>query len=306
MNNRMIVIAGPTAVGKSAAAVRLAKKLNTEIVSADSMQVYKGMDIGTAKITESEMDGVRHHLTDCMDPHENYDVVRFKEMAEEACRDIQERGMIPIVCGGTGFYIQALLYDIDFTEEEGLPEYREELFMYAARNGNEALHRLLSDTDPSAALKIPLNNVKRTVRALEFFRIHNKLISEHNAAEEKKKEKAAYDSRLFVLYDEREKLYERINMRVDRMMERGFLSEVEALIKSGVDPKGTAMQAIGYKQLYEYLSGKCSYEEAVENIKTISRRYAKKQLTWFRREKDAIWVNAGEGDTVNEILGHLW
>lgn len=306
MNNKMIVIAGPTAVGKSAAAVKLAKQLNTEIVSADSMQVYRGMDIGTAKVNEAEKEGIRHHLIDCIDPHENYDVVRFKEMAKEACTDIQERGMIPIVCGGTGFYIQALLYDIDFTQEEGIPGLREELFELAEKKGTEVLHRILIDIDPEAAGKIPANNVKRTVRAIEFYRIHGQKISEHNEAEEARKEYSAYDSKLFVLYDERERLYERINRRVDMMLESGLLSEVQALIDAGVDPEGTAMQAIGYKQLYDYLNGKCSYEKAVEDIKTISRRYAKKQLTWFRREKDAIWVNAGEGDTADEILKHLW
>lgn len=306
MDNRMIVIAGPTAVGKSSVAVELAKKLNTEIVSADSMQVYKGMDVGTAKVTVTEMDGIRHHLIDCIDPHENYDVVRFKEMAKKACDDIRSRGMIPIVCGGTGFYIQALLYDVDFTEEEGLPSYREELFRISDEQGPEALHAMLLVTDPVAAAKIPANNVKRTVRALEFYKIHNKKISEHNEAEEARKITPVYDSRLFVLYDDREKLYDRINKRVDKMLEKGFLSEVKAFVSAGIDPKGTAMQAIGYKQLYEYLCGECSFEEAVTNIKTISRRYAKKQLTWFKREKNAIWINVGEGDTVNEILRHLW
>lgn len=306
MKNRMIIIAGPTAVGKSAAAVELALQLNTEIVSADSMQIYQGMDVGTAKITKEEMKGVRHHLIDCVDPHENYDVVRFKEMAKKACADITERGMIPVICGGTGFYIQALLYDIDFTEEEGLPEYRNELFRISEEKGADYLHEMLRNTDPEAAEKIPENNVKRTVRALEFYKIHGRRISEHNEEEESRKDTPAYDSRLFVLYDDRERLYERINRRVDIMLENGFLDEVINLSEAGVDPQGTAMQAIGYKQLYEYLQGKCSYEEAVCRIKTISRRYAKKQLTWFRREKNAVWIDAGKGDTVNEIRKHLW
>ena len=304
--NRIIVITGPTAVGKTGTAVRLAKLLGTEIISADSMQVYRGMDIGTAKVTGEEMDGVPHHLIDICDPMEEYDVTWFQKSARKAAAEIQEKGMIPIVCGGTGFYIQALLYDIDFKEEEeGLP-IRDALFRFAEENGKEALFDQLREVDPVSCERIPPENIKRVVRAIEFYRIHGEPISLHNEEQTKKREKSIYDSRLFVLYDERKALYERINQRVDRMMEEGLLEEAGRLLSSGVKKGCTSLQAIGYHELLPYFEEGAPLSQCVEQIKIDSRHYAKKQLTWFKREKDAIWINAGKGDTVSEIRKYLW
>ena len=301
---KLIIIAGPTAVGKSSAAVSLCRRLGGEVVSADSMQVYRRMDIGTAKITPEEMMGVPHHLIDVIEPWEDYNVVRFKEMAADALKGIYERGNIPVICGGTGFYIQALLYDIDFTEEKdtGL---REELYELAEKNGPIYMHELLKSIDPEAAEAIPANNVKRVVRAIEFYRLHHMKISEHNMRERQKE--SAYDSRFFVLTDDRRALYERIDRRVDLMVEKGLFEEVTALRAEGIKRGSTAMQGIGYREVYSYLEGEISSEEAVRLIKRNSRHYAKRQLTWFKRERNVTEINISEcGDTENELEKYLW
>ena len=297
---KLIIIAGPTAVGKSDVAVALAKRIDGEVISADSMQVYRGMDIGSAKITKKEMDGVLHHLIDVMDPHENYNVVRFQQMAKAAAADILSRGKIPILCGGTGFYIQAFLYDIDFTEEapsEGILAMEKALWQEAARTGGkEALHERLAAVDPASAAAIPLENAKRVIRALLFYEQHGTTISSHNAEQAMRKtpEHCVYDARFFVLTDKRSRLYERIDARVDAMMQNGFLEEVRKLKESGVPRDGTAMQGIGYRELYTCLQGELSLEEAVALIKKNSRHYAKRQLTWFRREPGVIWIDRSE------------
>ena len=304
---RLVVIAGPTGVGKTKASVRLAKKLGGEVVSADSMQIYKGMDIGTAKVTKEEMDGVPHHLIDILEPWENYDVTRFKAMAGEAVKGILERGHLPIVCGGTGFYIQALLYDIDFGAEEG-PDIRlrKELTELAERKGRDRVHELLKEIDPVSYEKIPANNLKRVIRAIEYHKLHGEPISAHNERERVKRE-SPYDFRFFALTDDRARLYERIDKRVERMMEQGLLSEVKGLKELGIPEGCTSMQAIGYRELIRYLRGELSLSEAVEEIKKNSRHYAKRQLTWLRRERDVIEINISEtGDVIDGFEKNLW
>lgn len=304
--NRIVVITGPTAVGKTRVSVQLAKTLGTEIISADSMQVYRGMDIGTAKVTEEEKEGIPHHLIDIRNPEEDWDVTRFQDLSRKEADKLQKNGKIPIVCGGTGFYIQALLYDTDFCEEGEPDGLRDELFTYARENGNEALHEMLRETDPVSYAKIPANNVKRVVRAIEFQRIHGIPISRHNEEESRKKEKSIYDARLFVLYDERAALFERINRRVDAMIRDGLLEEAEKIYRLGLRENCNAMLAIGYRELWPYFQGACSLPEAVEKIKLDSRHYAKKQLTWWKKDKNAIWINVSEGDPTDEIIRHLW
>lgn len=288
----MIILTGPTAVGKTAASIELAKAVNGEIISADSMQVYKYMDIGSAKITKEEMDGVPHHLVNVLDPMEDFNVVRFQQMAKAAMEGIYERGHIPIVVGGTGFYIQALLYDIDFTENENDDSYRKELEEMAKEKGEEFLHSQLALVDPESAEQIHFHNVKRVIRALEFYHQTGKKISEHNA-EEREKE-SAYHSAYFVLTDDRARLYDRIDRRVDLMMEQGLLQEVEYLRDRGLKREDVSMQGLGYKELFGYFDGEYSLEEAVRIIKRDTRHFAKRQLTWFRRERDVIWIDKSQ------------
>ena len=250
----LIILAGPTAVGKTALSIRLAKETGAEIISADSMQVYRGMDIGSAKITKEEMAGVPHYLVDVLEPEEDFNVVRFQNMAKDAAAKIWSKGKIPLVVGGTGFYIQALLYDIDFTENDGDESYRRELEKKASdEQGALELYEMLRNTDPKSAQEIHPRNIKRIIRALEFYRQTGKKISEHNEIQRQKE--SPYNYAYFVLNDERGRLYERIDRRVDLMMEQGLLEEVRALRERGVRKDSTAMQGLGYKELYAYLDG---------------------------------------------------
>jgi tRNA dimethylallyltransferase len=285
----LLILAGPTAVGKTSLSVRLAQMLHGSIVSADSMQVYRGMDIGTAKITEEEKQGIPHYLIDVLDPSEEFNVVLFQKMAKDAIREIHASGRLPILTGGTGFYIQALLYDIDFTSQKEDRTFRQQLEQTAGTEGPKVLHDMLRRVDPVSAEKIHENNIKRTIRALEFYRNTGRTISEHNA-EERQKE-SPYDYCYFVLTDDREKLYQRIEDRIDQMMEDGLVREVQSLIKQGIPRNSTAMQGLGYKEIYAYLSGESSLEEAVRLLKRDTRHFAKRQLTWFRREKQVIWID---------------
>ena len=285
----LMIIAGPTATGKSDAAVAVAKRLDGAVISADSMQVYRGMDIGSAKISADQMQGVDHYLLDCADPTESWNVVRFQTLAREAAARIHAQGKLPIVCGGTGFYIQALLYDIDFTPTKEDNAYRRQLEEIAAARGPEALHQMLKERDPDSAAAIHPNNVKRIIRALEFSEQSGSPISAHNARERSKE--SVYRAAYVVLTMDREKLYERIDRRVDIMMEQGLLEEVERLRAMGLTSKDVSMQGIGYRQILDYMEGKYDLEEAVRLIKRDTRHFAKRQLTWFRREKDVIWVN---------------
>ena len=303
----LVILTGPTAVGKTSLSINLAKAINGEIISADSMQIYKGMDIGTAKIMPEEMDGVTHHLIDVIDPTEDFHVVRFKEMVEAAIEEIYAKGKVPVICGGTGFYIQAILYDIDFTENEIDKSYRESLVKYAAEFGQDALHDKLKAIDPESAESIPAANVKRVIRAIEYYEQTGEKFSVHNATQKEKN--SPYNFAYFVLNDDRQLLYNRIDARVDKMIDEGLVDEVKSLVAKGVKKGMTAMDGIGYKELLDYLDGNGSLEDAVELIKKKSRNYAKRQLTWFRREKEVIWLDktvyTSEDMLLDEILSTL-
>ena len=288
----LIILTGPTAVGKTAASIGLAKAIGGEIISADSMQVYRYMDIGSAKIMSEEMNGVCHHLIDVLEPEEEFNVAVFQKMAKEAMQGIYERGHIPIVVGGTGFYIQALLYDIDFEKGEENTDYRKELEAYAKDHGAQSLHDRLREVDPKSADAIHANNVKRVIRALEYYHETGTQISEHNEAEREKE--SPYQFAYFVLNDVRSHLYERIDHRVDLMMEQGLLDEVTALKNRGCTREMVSMQGLGYKEILDYLDGKDSLEEAVTILKRDTRHFAKRQLTWFRRERDVRWIQKEE------------
>ena len=300
----LIILTGPTAVGKTAASIGLAKAVGGEIISADSMQVYRHMDIGSAKITEEEMQGPPHYLVDVLDPEEAFNVVRFQEMAKAAMQKIHDNGHIPIVVGGTGFYIQALLYDIDFTENASDFSFREELEKTAREKGAEYLHSLLKQADPEAAEQIHPHNIKRVIRALEFNRKTGQKISTHN--EQERRKQSPYEFAYFVLTDNREALYARIDRRVDKMMEQGLLEEVRALKDRGIARESVSMQGLGYKELLAYLDGEIPLEEAVRIIKRDTRHFAKRQLTWFRRERDVIWIDTQEiGQEEEKIVDYM-
>lgn len=288
----LIILTGPTAVGKTKASIGLAKAIGGEIISADSMQVYRHMDIGSAKITKEEMADVPHYLIDVLEPEEEFHVVRFQQMAKAAMTDIYSRGKIPIIVGGTGFYIQALLYDIDFTENEGDSVYREKLEALAEEKGAAYLHGQLAMVDPKSAEEIHANNIKRVIRALEFYHQTGQKISEHNERERQKE--SPYQFCYFVLNDRRECLYERIDQRVDQMIRNGLVQEVQTLKERGCTKQMVSMQGLGYKEIFSYLEGDCSLEEAVYIIKRDTRHFAKRQLTWFKRERDVIWVQKDE------------
>lgn len=304
MKKPLIILTGPTAVGKTKLSIRLAKAIGGEIISADSMQVYKGMDIGSAKIKQDEMEGVPHYLVDVLHPDEEFHVVRFQQMAKEALEKIYANGHIPIVVGGTGFYIQALLYDIDFTENEEDTEYRKELELLAKEKGAEYLHNMLRNVDEKAAEDIHANNVKRVIRALEFNKQTGQKISEHNEKERAKE--SPYDFCYFVLNVDRAKLYERIDRRIDEMLEEGLVEEVRALKEQGFTRNMVSMQGLGYKEILDYLNGECTLEEAVYILKRDTRHFAKRQITWFKRERDVIWVNKEDFHYQEEqILNYL-
>ncbi len=292
MKKPIIILTGPTAVGKTKASIGLAKALNGEIISADSMQVYKYMDIGSAKIRPEEMQGVKHYLVDVLDPEDEFHVVRFQQMAKQAMEEIYAKGKIPIVVGGTGFYIQALLYDIDFTESNEDTAYRDELEHLASEKGADYLHEMLREVDPASAETIHANNVKRVIRALEFYKLTGQKISEHNEKERAKE--SPYDFCYFVLNDDRQLLYDKIDQRIDLMLKEGLLEEVEALRQKGYTKDMVSMQGLGYKEILDYLNGECTLEEAIYILKRDTRHFAKRQLTWFRRERDVIWINKNE------------
>lgn len=285
----LIVLTGPTAVGKTALSIQLAKAVDGEILSADSMQVYRGMDIGSAKIRPREMEDVPHHLIDILDPAEEFNVVVFQKLCKQAIEGVYRRGHIPILTGGTGFYIQAVLKDVDFTENQENTEYRRQLAALAEKEGPQALHRMLAAVDPASARAIHANNIKRVIRALEFYQMTGQRISAHNEQEAGKE--AAYRSCYFVLNDNREKLYQRIEQRVDQMLAEGLVEEVQRLIDRGCRRDMVSMQGLGYKEILDYLAGEITLEEAVYRIKRDTRHFAKRQLTWFRREREVIWLN---------------
>lgn len=289
MKQPLIVLTGPTAVGKTSLSISLAKAVNGEIISADSMQVYKKMDIGSAKIRSEEMQGIPHYLVDVLEPEEEFHIVKFQQMAKKAMEDIYSRGKIPILVGGTGFYIQAVTKDIDFTEAQQENDYRKKLEALAEEKGGEHLHEMLRKVDPVSADAIHAHNVKRVIRALEFYNQNGSPISAHN--EEQKQHESPYNLAYFVLNMPRELLYERIDLRVDQMMKEGLLEEVSRLKEEGCHRGMVSMQGLGYKEILAYLDGEYPLEEAVRVLKRDTRHFAKRQLTWFRREQELTWVN---------------
>ncbi len=303
-NNKIICIVGPTASGKTSLSIKLAKALRGEIVSGDSMQIYKGMDIGTAKPTEEEQEGVIHHMLSVVSPFENFSVARYVEEASHAIDDILSRGKVPIVVGGTGLYIDSLVSGREFAARREDETLKKELLELYEKQGAAALHKILEKLDPERAEQIHENNIKRVIRAIEVCKTTGKTISGHD--EETKKVPPRYDAAYVgILFDDREKLYERINLRVDMMMGSGLLREVKTLLDSGVPSDSTAMQAIGYKELCSYFSGERSLEEAVEDIKSASRRYAKRQMTWFKRNKSIKWVSPDFEENFSDLLQYL-
>lgn len=284
----LIILTGPTAAGKTALSIELAKAINGEIISADSMQVYKHMDIGSAKIHPDEMCGIKHYLVDILEPTQDFNIVMFQNYAKQAISDVYAKGKIPIMVGGTGFYIQAVLYDIDFNKSNEDNKLRKELEQLASDKGAQYLHDMLRQIDPESAEAIHANNIKRVIRAIEYHQQTGKKISSHNETEREKE--SAYHSYYFVLTDERSKLYGTIDKRVDKMLENGLVEEVKALINMGCKRDSTAMQGLGYKEIIAYLMGETSLEEATYTIKRDTRHFAKRQLTWFRRERDVIWI----------------
>ncbi|MCI6731613.1 MAG: tRNA (adenosine(37)-N6)-dimethylallyltransferase MiaA [Lachnospiraceae bacterium] len=294
MKKPLIILTGPTAVGKTALSIKLARAIDGEIISADSVQVYRRMDIGSAKITKQEMEGIPHYLIDVLEPEEDFNVMVFQQMAKKAMDEIYARGKIPIITGGTGFYIQAVLNDISFTETDADDELRKKLEEEAEQNGADALHQKLQAVDPKAAEEIHPNNVKRVIRALEFYLETGKKISEHNAAERQKE--SPYNFAYFVLNMDRQKLYSRIELRVDQMLEAGLVEEVRQLKQEGCQKGMVSMQALGYKEILSWLNGECTFDEAISILKRDTRRFAKRQLTWFRREKDVCWIEKEQYD----------
>ena len=294
MDKSIVILTGPTAVGKTELSINLAKKINGEIISCDSIAVYKGMDIGSAKISKDEMGGISHFLIDELNPDEDFSVFTFKQYATKYIDEIISRGHIPILTGGTGFYIQAVLYDIDFCKNEDDGIIRKELEQIYEEKGEDYLYDMLKEVDPEYAEIVHKNNVKRVIRAIEFFRQTGTKLSEHNSNE--MQNVSPYSFAYFVLNDDRQNLYDRINKRVDIMVEQGLFAEVEGLRKKGYDKDLVSMQGIGYKEVLMYLDGEISKDEAIELIKKNTRHFAKRQLTWFRREKEVIMINKNEFD----------
>ena len=298
----LYIIAGPTAVGKTELSIKLADRLNAEIISADSIQVYRHMDIGSAKIRPEEMKGIKHHLIDILEPTEGFDVALFQKLSKDAITGIRNRGKMPLIVGGTGFYLHALIYDNDFSDGEADPSYRAELEKEAENPDND-LYERLGMIDPAAHESIPKGNMKRVIRALEYYHVTGKRISDHNR-EEREKE-SPYDLRFFVLTLPRDILYDRINRRVDIMVNDGLFEETERLISLGVKPDMTSMQGLGYRQAYKYLTGEYSKDEAIDAIKKETRHFAKRQLTWFRKEKDVIFIDKSEFGSDDEIIERI-
>lgn len=299
----LVILTGPTAVGKTELSIQLAKKINGEIISADSMQVYRTMDIGTAKIKPEEMEGVKHYLIDVLNPDEEFNVVRFQQMAKQAMEEIYAKGKVPIVVGGTGFYIQALVYDINFEENDEDTSYRQSLELLLEEKGAAFLHAMLKEVDEKAAEDIHQNNSKKVIRALEFFHQTGKKISEHN--EEQRVKESPYNSAYFVLTNEREVLYERINRRIDCMVEEGLIEEVSKLKEQGYDRSLVSMQGLGYKEIIAYLEGEITLDEAIYILKRDTRHFAKRQLTWFRREREVIFIDKSSLVTTDKQLQEI-
>ena len=308
MKKPIIVLTGPTAVGKTEISIELAKAAGGEIISADSMQVYKQMDIGTAKIKKEQMQGVTHYMIDEWNPDEEFNVMIFQKCVKEIMEDIYNRGKIPILVGGTGFYIQAVLNDIAFTKEKQGDEIRADLQNLAKEKGAEYLHNMLREIDPKSAEDIHANNIKRVIRALEYYHQTGQKMSRHN--EEERQKESPYEFVYFVLNAPREQLYQRIDRRVDQMMSEGLVEEVKRLKEMGCTKEMVSMQGLGYKEILAYLDGEYALDEAVYTIKRDTRHFAKRQLTWFRRERQVTWIQKEKYDYDEEkileaMISHL-
>ena len=299
----LIILTGPTSVGKTSLSISLAKAVDGEIISADSMQVYKYMDIGTAKITEDEMQGVPHYLISEFNPDEEFNVFKFQQYAKKYIKTIRDKNKIPILVGGTGFYIQSVIYDINFEENDSDKSYRNELEGLLESKGSLYLHELLTKLDPLSAKEIHPNNGKRIIRALEYFHQTGESISVHN--KEQREQESPYLYKYFVLNKDRVSLYDTINNRVDIMIEKGLVDEVRSLKTMGYTKDLISMQGLGYKEILDFIEGNTTLDEAIEKLKRDTRHYAKRQLTWFRREKEVTWVNKDEFVDENAILDYL-
>ena len=303
MKEKLIVITGPTAVGKTSISISLAKRLNGEIISADSMQIYKGMDIGTAKVTEAEMDGVPHHLIDFVYPDQQFTVADYKENATKIIQSLNKEGKLPIIAGGTGLYINSLVYELNFVDVPPDQDLRDKLENLAYEEGNRALLEKLEVIDPIAAGKYTENDIQRIVRAIEITTLSGKTYHEYGSNFRATNDR--YDLVIYCLNMDRKKLYERINQRVDLMLQEGLVQEVKKLMDMGYDKDLVSMKAIGYKEIMEYLEGNESYDDVVEKIKKLSRNYAKRQLTWFRRDNRINWVEVEEYGSKDAIVDYL-
>ena len=301
--DKLIILAGPTASGKTSVSIDLAKRIGGEIVSADSMQVYRGMDVGTAKIKADEMQGVKHYLINVLDPTEDFNIVKFQNMVKYSIEEIKRNGHIPILVGGTGFYIQSVIYDIDFDTQDDNGDIRKALEEEYDKMGADFMYEKLKKIDSVSAENIHKNNKKRIIRAIEYFLINNALISAHNESQRKKD--SPYDFRFFVLNPPRDILYDRINQRVEKMVEEGLVEEVKDLKNAGLSIENISMQGIGYKEILEYLDGEITLEEAIDNIKQNTRHMAKRQVTWFKREKDVIYLNPFEFENNEKIVDYM-
>ncbi|MEG0774797.1 tRNA (adenosine(37)-N6)-dimethylallyltransferase MiaA [Clostridium sp.] len=299
----IFILAGPTAVGKTGISIKLAKSLNGEIISADSMQIYKKMDIGSAKVSEEEMEGIPHHMIDIVDPSEEFSVAMFKRYAEKDIENISAKNKLPMIVGGTGFYINSLIYNYNFADTNRDEKYREELSDLAQQKGNEYVHSLLKDIDIESYNKLYPNDLKRVIRALEVYKVTGKPITEF--AKEEDVYNIPYRVHYYVLNMNREKLYERINQRVDIMFEKGLLNEVIRLRKEGYNSDMQSMKGIGYKEILAYLDGDITIEKSIEMIKQFSRNYAKRQLTWFRKDPRVNWVDKDKFSSEDEIVEYI-
>ena len=298
----LVILVGPTAVGKTAASIGLAKALNGEIISGDSMQIFKGLDIGTAKISKEEMDGVVHHLIDIKEPWESFSVAEFKRLADEAIEDIYSRGKMPIIVGGTGFYVNSVLYEYHFGEADTDEAYRNQLQQYLDEHGNDALWKLLQEKDPASAQRLHSNDTKRVMRALEVLHVTGVPASERQSTLDR--QTMRYNAVYIALTMPREILYDRINLRVELMMKEGLEQEVRRALESGVPQDALSMTSIGYRQMIQYFNGEISLERAVELIQRDTRHFAKRQLTWFRHDPNIQWVDK-HGKTDAQIEAEL-
>jgi tRNA dimethylallyltransferase len=302
----LVAIVGPTATGKTEAAIQTALSMNGEIISADSMQIYKYMDIGTAKPSREEMRGIPHHMMDCIDPAEEFSVARYQTMAKHTIKEVHKKGKLPILVGGTGLYVNSIVYPMAFTEAQVDNEYRKQLQQMAEEKGNIAVYRILQESDPLTAEKLHPNDIRRVIRALEVKHLTGREMSDFR--QDFSEPDLMYDLIMIGMTMDRQRLYRRINSRVDIMLEKGLLDEVKWLLEMGYSKDLTSMQGLGYKELIRYLEGDISLEEAVEILKRDTRRYAKRQLTWFRRESRIEWLNLDQiepGKEIQWIISHI-